>query len=465
MTGRMTAGAAEGAITVAELNRTARELLEQGLGRVWVEGEVSNLVRPASGHVYFSLKDASAQLRCAWFRQRQRGAARDVGNGDHVLALGRVSIYEARGDYQLIVERVEPAGEGALRQRFEALKARLAAEGLFDEAAKRHLPTLPRRIGVVTSPSGAALRDVLSVLRRRFPAVPVVVYPTAVQGESAAGDISEALARAERRAECDVLILCRGGGSLEDLWPFNEEAVARAIHAATIPIVSGVGHEIDMTIADFAADLRAPTPSGAAELVVPDQGDWSRRVAQVGTRIALLGRRRLDDAGQATDFLAKRLTQASPVAVVGRQRARLDNLRQLMAAAMRHDVAARRARFQQAAARLSERSPRVRLRADAAQLASLDGRLRLAVAALQRRKANRLAVAERGLSAMSPLATLARGYAIVTDAASGKLVTRAADVAAGTAIEARLANGSLAATVTDTMEGEKDRATEPTKND
>ena len=271
MTDLLQESPASRAISVSELNRTVRRLLEDDIARIWVEGEISNLARPASGHVYFSLKDEKAQVRCAWFRQRQRGPTIHLKNGDQMLVFGKVSLYEPRGDYQIIVEQVENAGEGELRRRFEALKNKLADEGLFDTERKQPLPALPGRIGVVTSPSGAAIRDILTVLRRRFPAIPVLVYPTAVQGDAAAGEIASAIDTAVRRAECDLLIVGRGGGSLEDLWPFNEEVVARAIAACPIPVISAVGHEVDVTIADFVADVRAPTPSGAAEIAVPDQ--------------------------------------------------------------------------------------------------------------------------------------------------------------------------------------------------
>jgi exodeoxyribonuclease VII large subunit len=264
------------ALTVSQLNRQARTLLEQGLARLWVEGEVSNLARPASGHLYFRLKDESAQIGAAFFRNRQRGPTIGLKNGDHGLAYGQVSLYEARGDYQLIVEQVEPAGEGVLKRRYDALRKKLDAEGLFDESLKQAIPEVPRCIGVITSPSGAAIRDVLTVLRRRFPAVPVVIYPSAVQGDAAAPELLAALRTARRRAECDVLLLTRGGGSLEDLWAFNDEALARAIAESEIPVISAVGHEIDFTIADFVADVRAPTPSGAAEMIVPDRQAWLR---------------------------------------------------------------------------------------------------------------------------------------------------------------------------------------------
>jgi exodeoxyribonuclease VII large subunit len=296
---------AQSAISVSELNRQVKALLEQGLAKLWVEGEISNLARPPSGHLYFSLKDESSQIRCAWFRQRQRGPTINLENGDQVLVFGRVSIYEARGDYQLIVEQLEDAGEGELRRRFEALKKKLSAEGLFDEEAKQDLPGLPGRIGVVTSPSGAAIRDIITVLNRRFPSIPVLIYPTLVQGETAATLIADAIATAVTRDECDVLIVARGGGSLEDLWSFNEEIVARAIYECPIPVVSAVGHEVDFTIADFVADVRAPTPSGAAELVVPDQAEWLRSLNATAGRIALLGRRYLEENFQTVDWLSR----------------------------------------------------------------------------------------------------------------------------------------------------------------
>src|SRR5210317_372961 len=315
----------EAPISVSQLNRKARTLLEQGIARLWVEGEISNMSRPASGHIYFSLKDEAAQVSAAWFRQRQHGPAIGFRNGDKVLAYGRVSIYEARGNYQLIIEQMEPAGEGVLKQRFDALKKKLLAEGLFAEERKRELPALPSRIGVITSPSGAAIRDIVSVLGRRFPAVPVIIYPAAVQGEAAPGELMAALDTAIRRDECDVLIIGRGGGSLEDLWAFNDEALARAIADCPIPIVSAVGHEVDFTISDFVADVRAPTPSGAAEIVVPSQRDWLHRISALALRIGRIGERKLDDRAQALDWLGRRLVAASPKATLRRQH---DSLRE-----------------------------------------------------------------------------------------------------------------------------------------
>lgn len=444
------------AITVSELNRQARALLEKGIARLWVEGEISNLATPASGHVYFSLKDDSAQIRCAYFRQRQRGPTINLKDGDQVLAFGRVSIYEARGDYQLIVEQVEPAGEGELRRRFEALKKKLASEGLFDEELKRPIPELPRRIGVVTSPSGAAIRDILTVLRRRFAAIPVIVYPTAVQGEAAAKQIVSALNAAANRGECDVIIIARGGGSLEDLWPFNEEVVARAINDSSIPVVSAIGHEVDFTISDFVADLRAPTPSGAAELVVPDQAEWLRSLKRTAGRIASLGRRYLEDHYQKLDFLSRRLSQSSPAAIVARQTDWLKNLQQVLAGTMRYDLVKRSRALELVRTRLLQRSPAIEVQYSVQRAAELKQRLKNFGSGSIERLGNRLRLAERALHSVSPLATLERGYAIVSDTDSGKILTDASATKAGNAITARLAHGSLTATVETTTKESSD---------
>lgn len=439
--------AAAQTLSVSQLNRLARSALEDSLGKVWVEGEISNLARPASGHLYFTLKDASAQLRCAFFRQRQRMNTSHMANGDQVLAYGQVSIYEPRGDYQLIVEQVEAAGEGELRRRFEELKQRLAEEGLFDQERKRPLPTLPRRIGVITSPSGAAIRDILSVLARRFPAVPVIIYPVAVQGEAAAPEIVEALRVASDRRECDVLILARGGGSLEDLWAFNEEIVARALRASDIPVVSGIGHEVDFTIADFAADLRAPTPSGAAELIVPDQSEWLRMITSAATRLATLSQRILSDKAQTLDWLGRRLGQASPARTLARQGERLQEIQERLALAMRHDAVRRRETISELRSRLLQTSPVFALQTSLRRLAEARHGL---VAAAQRRidlLQNRLNLAGRALHAVSPLATLDRGYAIVSDAASGNILHSADQVTRGQAVRAKLAHGQFEAVV------------------
>ncbi|MBU2678103.1 MAG: exodeoxyribonuclease VII large subunit [Gammaproteobacteria bacterium] len=415
---------AETAISVSQLNRRVKTLLEQGIARLWVEGEISNLSRPASGHIYFSLKDDSAQVSAAWFRQRQRGPAIGFKNGEHVLAYGRVSLYEARGNYQLIVEQMEAAGEGVLKRRFEALKKKLLDEGLFDEDRKQALPALPERIGVITSPSGAAIRDILSVLGRRFPAIPVVIYPAAVQGDAAPAELVEALATAVRRDECDVLIIGRGGGSLEDLWAFNDEQLARAIADCPLPVISAIGHEVDFTIADFVADVRAPTPSGAAEIVVPSQHDWQRRIATLALRIGRIGERAVEDRAQQLDWLTGRVVSAV-------QRRLLAHTNQL----------------QTIRSELVQLSPAVSVQRSMGRLAQLRQRLAAGARALVSANDHRTALLGRALHSVSPLATLDRGYAIVTEASTDKVLLRATDVGVGDEIRARLSEGKLVATV------------------
>ncbi len=270
--------------TVSELNRAVKVLLETNFQMLWVEGEISNLSRPQSGHLYFTLKDANAQVRCAMFRTRSGLSPIKIENGMQILAYAKISLYEGRGDYQLIIEQLEEKGEGLLKRRFEILRNKLASEGLFDVSRKKSLPTYPKKIGVITSSTGAAIKDVLSVLKRRFSCIPIILYPTAVQGELAANQIAEMIRIANKRNECDVLILCRGGGALEDLWAFNEEVVARALDESHIPIVSGIGHEIDFTIADFVVDQRAPTPSAAAELVSPSKSIYYQQFHELNKR-------------------------------------------------------------------------------------------------------------------------------------------------------------------------------------
>jgi len=436
----------EAAISVSQLNRRVKQLLEQGIARLWVEGEISNLSRPSSGHIYFSLKDDSAQVSAAWFRQRQRGPAIGFKNGDKVMAFGRVSLYEARGNYQLIVEQLEPAGEGVLKQRFDALKKKLLAEGLFDEDRKQTLPPLPARIGVITSPSGAAIRDIVSVLRRRFPAVPVVIYPAAVQGDAAPAELVAALATAVRRDECDVLIIGRGGGSLEDLWAFNDERLARAIADCPIPTVSAVGHEIDFTIADFVADVRAPTPSGAAEIVVPDSREWQHRVNVLATRIGRIGQRSIEDRAQQLDWLNRRLFGASPAATLRRQRDQLRESQGRLAAAARRSLMTQRAALQALHGELVQLSPAMTVQRAIGRLGELRQRLGSSAARSVSATEHRVALLGRALHSVSPLATLDRGYAIVTDA-DDAVLRDAAAVSAGDEIRARLQRGSLLANV------------------
>ena len=433
--------------TVSSLNRHARRVIEDQLGVVWVEGEISGLARPSSGHLYWRMKDETAQLRCAMFRQRNRSLNFRPDDGQHVLARGRVSIYEPRGEYQLVVEYLEEVGEGLLRRRFEELKRKLAAEGLFDAERKLEKPELPRRIGVVTSPSGAAVRDILTVLARRFPAIPVLIYPTAVQGAGAAAEIAAMLQLADQRAECDLLIVARGGGSLEDLWSFNEEVVARAMAAVRIPIISGVGHEIDFTIADFVADVRAPTPSGAAELAVPDQTQWLGNVEAIRERLSRAARQRLTDPTNRLAVFAHRLERSHPGVLLRQSHQRLDELETRIRLALRQTVEERRSRLSESAARLRGASP-------AERIGGLNDRLgfvfrnlaRAARDTLQRRR-ERLSLAERTLESVSPLATLERGYAIVSAGDNGAIITDSRSAPPGAAVDIRLARGGLSATV------------------
>jgi len=433
-------------LSVSGLNREARMLVEGGLGTVWVEGEISNLSRPSSGHFYWSLKDAQAQVRCAMFRMANRTLAFELANGRQVLVRARASVYEARGEYQLIVDYVEEAGEGALRRRFEELKRRLAAEGLFETARKRAIPAMPRRIGVVTSPTGAALRDVLIALKRRFPATAVLIYPTAVQGAGAAEEIARTLQLADRRADCDVLILTRGGGSLEDLWSFNEEVVARAIAALTLPIIVGVGHEIDFTIADFVADLRAPTPSQAAELAVPDQLEWRKRFALIEQQLVQGARRRRMAEQRRFDTLAHRLSRCHPGVQLRERQQRLDELEARLKRALERRIEQRKIRLARLTTAVAHANPAHRLAEARDRWRTAQADLRRALLRLLERTQQRLLLADRALTSLSPLATLQRGYAIVADS-DGKLLTDSAATKAGASIDVRLARGSLAATV------------------
>ena len=432
--------------TISRLNREAKFLLERTLGAVWLEGEISNLSRPGSGHWYFSLKDEAAQVRCAMFRQRNLAIRFPVRDGMHVLARGRVSLYEARGEFQVVIDHLEEAGEGALRRRFEELKQKLQAEGLFDERHKQPLPALPKRIGVITSPTGAAIRDILHILKRRFPTIPVLIYPVPVQGESAPREIAHAIRLAGTRADCDVLIVARGGGSLEDLWAFNDEGVARAIFDCPIPVVSGVGHEVDFTIADFVADARAPTPSGAAERVVPDRAEWLRRIETTGTRVVHAMRRKLAESRALLTAQEKGLARNHPGARLREHSQRLDELEGRLTHAARTRIERARSRLASEGALLARASPAIRVAALRLRLEAS----RRALLAAGRNGLNaprsRLDLAMRTLHAVSPLATLDRGYAIVTDG-NGHVLQDAAATAVGDTIGARLARGSLTARV------------------
>jgi exodeoxyribonuclease VII large subunit len=432
--------------SVSRLNREVRVLLERGFGALWLEAEISNLARPSSGHWYFSLKDASAQVRCCMFRQRNMLCGFAARDGQKVLVRARIGLYEQRGEYQLLIDHMEDAGLGALKRQFEELAAKLAAEGLFAAERKRPLPSLPRQIGVITSPTGAAIHDILHVLARRFSAIPVLIYPVPVQGVSAAGEMVAALRLAGARAECDVLILARGGGSLEDLWAFNDEALARAILACPIPIISGIGHEVDFTIADFAADVRAATPSAAAEMVVPDAQEWLASVRSLGQRLRRSMRRRIEVQRERLQWMVGRAAQVSPSARITQRWQRIDDLEQRSSRALRQILADRRFALFEQRSRLWQLSPVAGLKATAARQAALLARLQAAGLLQLQRARERFAPLVRTLNAVSPLATLDRGYAIVSNE-EGVILRNSADAAVGSIIEARLAAGKIRAKV------------------
>jgi exodeoxyribonuclease VII large subunit len=433
--------------SVSQLNRAAKQLLAECFGTLQVEGEISNLSSPASGHLYFSLKDKNAQVRCALFKGQRLQLGFKPSDGQQVIATAQVSLYEPRGDYQLIVDKLEAAGSGALQRAFEQLKQKLLQEGLFNPALKQTIPALPRQIGVITSASGAAIHDILTVLGRRFPAIPVILYPVSVQGESAKTEIVQALAQANQRAEVDVILLARGGGSIEDLWAFNEEIVARAIAASAIPIISGIGHEVDVTIADFVADLRAATPSAAAEHAVPDQQQWLLAFQQQEKQLQTLINRKQQHYQQQLDWLNKALQRQHPGQQLQRNAQRLDEWEQRLTQAMQRSLRHGHNRQQQADQRLQRQQPQRLISAKHQQLHSHRQRLQRAMQLkLDRLHAQHNAM-KQTLHAISPLATLERGYAIV-QSANGSLIKSSQQLQINDRIQTRLAQGTIESRIT-----------------
>ena len=426
-------------LSVSQLNARARSLLEEVFPRVWVEGELSNLARPSSGHLYFSLKDSKAQIRCAFFRQHASRVRLTLRDGLQVKVRGRVSLYEGRGDYQLIVDALETAGDGALRQAFEALKARLEQEGLFAQSRKQALPAFPRRIGVITSASGAAVRDIISVFRRRAPFVELTIVPSAVQGNEAAGQLVQALQLADR-AGFDALIISRGGGSLEDLWPFNEESVARAVAACSTPIVSAVGHETDVSICDFVADLRAPTPSAAAEQLSPDSAGLLRQFQQLQQQLHSRLRQRLERDRLRLHSLQQRLRH--PGERLAQQAQRLDELELRLKRALQQTHTHQHTRLERLQARLQQQHPGRRLDLLRQQLQHLQQRLPRSMQQRLQQERQQLARLGQNLNLVSPLATLGRGYSILLDQ-QGRAIREADQVSSGQHLQARLAKGQL----------------------
>ena len=430
-------------LTPSQLNALARDMLEGAFPSLAVEGEISNLARPASGHLYFTLKDARAQVRCALFKPKSTWLKFRPTDGMQVVVRGRLTLYEPRGDYQMILDTIEEAGEGALRRAFDQLKAKLEAEGLFALTRKRPLPRFVRRLGIITSPSGAAIRDVLSVLRRRCPLLEVEILPAQVQGEAAPAQLLRQLQGAIASGRFDVLLLSRGGGSLEDLWAFNDEALARAIVASPVPVVSAVGHEVDFSIADFVADLRAPTPSAAAELLVPDRDALRRRLRDLHAILARDHGRVLRERAQRLDQVFARLQAASPRTRLLGGRQRLAHLAQRLPPALRNPMRLRERHLAELRARLAQQHPERKLAARIALLGATRIALGRSAARCVLRERTRLDALARALHAVSPLATVARGYAILRDRDSGALLRRADQAHPGQALDAQMTDGVL----------------------
>lgn len=429
-------------LSVSQLNRMARDLLEHNFPLFWISGEISNLTRAASGHWYFSLKDSSAQVRCVMFRNRNTYLDWQPREGDQVEARAVVSLYEARGEFQLTVEFIQRAGLGRLFEAYERLRKQLDQEGLFDTARKRALPIHPKCIGIVTSADAAALRDVLSTLKRRMPSIPVIIYPTPVQGNGAAAKIVAAIQTANRRAECEVLIVCRGGGSIEDLWQFNEEIVARAIAASDIPIVSGVGHETDFTIADFAADQRAPTPTAAAELVSPDQANTRLFLTKIKQRLSRQIATTLSQKQQQLDYLSRRLR--SPKEQTAQRKLLLIHTQQRLKNVMGAQLQLQQFRFKQSTARIKICKPNI-----------TEARVNLTLVATELHHArthyfatlnNMISARATNLTHLNPNAVLNRGYALVTDQ-QGTIIRDANQLNARQAVNINLAQGSASAEI------------------
>ncbi|MBC1187322.1 exodeoxyribonuclease VII large subunit [Kluyvera sichuanensis] len=443
--------------TVSRLNQTVRLLLEQEMGQVWISGEISNFTQPASGHWYFTLKDDNAQVRCAMFRNSNRRVTFRPQHGQQVLVRANITLYEPRGDYQIIVESMQPAGEGLLQQKYEQLKAKLQAEGLFDQQFKQPLPSPAHCVGVITSKTGAALHDILHVLKRRDPSLPVVIYPTAVQGEDAPGQIVRAIELANARGECDVLIVGRGGGSLEDLWSFNDERVARAIFASHIPVVSAVGHETDVTIADFVGDLRAPTPSAAAEMVSRNQQELVRQIQSAQQRLGMAMDYYLANRSRRFTQIFHRLQQQHPQLRLARQQTTLERLRQRMSTALENQIKQANQRQQRMMQRLNQQNPQPRIHRAQSRIQQLEYRLAENIRARLSEQRERFGNAVTHLEAVSPLATLARGYSVTT-ASNGKVLKQTKQAKAGEMLTTRLADGWVESEIRTVTAQKKTRA-------
>ncbi len=437
--------------TVSRLNSEVRLILELQFQRLWLVGEVSNFVQAASGHWYFSLKDQAAQVKVAMFKQTNRNATVKPQNGQQVLIRARISVYEPRGEYQLLAEMIEPAGDGLLKQQYEQLKSRLQAEGLFSDERKKPLPAHINRVGVITSPTGAAIRDIVSVLQRRAPGIEVIIYPCLVQGEQAAAQLRQMLSTAIRRNEVDVLIIGRGGGSLEDLWCFNDEQLARAVAACPIPIVSAVGHEIDFALTDFVADVRAPTPSAAAELVSPDQSHLLERLRRLQSALVQAQRSQLNSLSPSLKQLEQRLLALHPKRRLQQQQQRLDELQLRLHRVIGQQLANAKRQQQYLQHSLQHLSPAKAIKQQHEQLQQLQQRLQRGISLQLKQQQQTLGRLSNQLNTVSPLATLARGYSISFNAEQ-QVLTSTKDLKAGDSVTTQLAEGSFSAVVSGVSE-------------
>jgi exodeoxyribonuclease VII large subunit len=437
--------AANDIYTISRLNREVRTVLEEVFPTVWVQGEISNLAKPASGHLYFSLKDNAAQVRCAMFKNRQSGLRFEPESGMQVMARANVGLYEGRGEYQLIIQSLEPAGAGALQLAFEALKQKLSAEGLFDEEHKKPLPPFPENIGIITSATGAAVRDILSILKRRYPSGNIIIYPTMVQGEGAAQEIANTIKLAEQRKECDVLILSRGGGSIEDLWAFNEEVVARTIFDITTPIVSGVGHEIDFTIADFVADQRAATPSAAAELISPDSGDVLTILKHREEQLVRSQKQTIYNLQNQVALLSKHLPHPKQRLMELIQRT--DEYSMRLKHHAEKQLANKRFALSEISGKVNKLNPAHTIARQMEKVNVLQMQFKKAITRTLEKANNEVTSLEHMLNTVSPVSTLERGYAIVTEQKTNKILTNTKHLQSGDQLRIRLATSEIDSTV------------------
>jgi exodeoxyribonuclease VII large subunit len=431
--------------TISRLNREVRTVLEDVFPSIWVQGEISNLAKPASGHLYFSLKDSAAQVRCAMFKNRQSGLRFEPENGMQVMARANVGLYEGRGEFQLIIQALEPAGAGALQLAFEALKQKLSAEGLFNEEHKKQFPRFPEKIGVITSATGAAIRDILSILKRRYPSAHVIIYPTLVQGEGAAQEIVKTIKHAEQRNECDVFILARGGGSIEDLWAFNEEIVARTIFDITTPIVSGIGHEIDFTIADFVADERAATPSAAAELISPDCIEMLSKLKHREEQLIRSQNQVIHNFQNQVALLSKHIPHPQQRLMELIQRT--DEYSMRLKHQVEKQLSNRKMTVTEVTGKVNELNPAHVIARQVEKVNLLQLQLKKSITRSLEIARNELSSLSHILNTVSPISTLDRGYAIVTEQKTNKIVTNTKHLQSGDQLKIRLSKSEIDSTI------------------